>query len=197
MSKVARNLGLFTVCLLVLAGCGAERRAPKPFDDGGTATGCIGCAESSGSAGFGNAITASAGTSASSLAGNNGTTDTSSAGFGSSGSEFGEAGTSGTAAGSGGAAGTSAGAADGGTADPFSSGPCPAGFECVADPLVGMLHACLKSGPLPLPVECMTDADCVAAGLPKGTCITEEETGLTGCLQLCTPPATAAADGGT
>jgi hypothetical protein len=33
----------------------------------------------------------------------------------------------------------------------------------------------------------MTDAQCVAAGLPKGICVSEEETGLNGCLQLCMP----------
>jgi hypothetical protein len=71
-------------------------------------------------------------------------------------------------------------------------GPCPPSFECFTDPLFGVLHGCLKSGPLPTPVSCMADADCVKAGLPKGLCLMEEETGLNGCVQLCTPEADAA-----
>ena len=35
-----------------------------------------------------------------------------------------------------------------------------------------------------VPVEVEVD---VAAGLPKGLCLVEEETGLNGCVQICTP----------
>lgn len=68
-----------------------------------------------------------------------------------------------------------------------STDPCPPSFECVTDPLIMMLSVCLKSGAVPTPVSCMSDAECIAAGLPKGICAQEEETGLTGCVQICTP----------
>jgi hypothetical protein len=71
--------------------------------------------------------------------------------------------------------------------DAAAPSPCPAGFECVTDPLLMALSVCLKSGAVPAPVSCTTDADCVKAGLPKGLCAMEEETGLNGCVQLCTP----------
>lgn len=64
---------------------------------------------------------------------------------------------------------------------------CPATFECVTDPLFNLLSACLPMGGMDLPPECTTDADCVAAGLPEGLCLSEEETGLNGCVQICTP----------
>jgi hypothetical protein len=108
------------------------------------------------------------------------------------------AGTGGSTAGSGGAGGAAgsdefAGAGGGGATDagiardgaPATS-DCPVGFECVTDPIFNALSACLPMGG-GLPPPCTTDADCVKAGLPKGLCLMEEETGLTGCAQICMP----------
>jgi hypothetical protein len=65
--------------------------------------------------------------------------------------------------------------------------PCPPPFECVTDPIFMLLSACMPAGGMSLPPECTTDADCIAAGLPEGLCLSEEETGLNGCVQVCTP----------
>jgi hypothetical protein len=169
------------LCFATLAACASEDRSTDAFKEAGY---CVGrCIESS-SGTTNNAVTGTAGTGTS-------TAGTGSAAAGTTSSDgpgdigIGEAGAMAAADG-----GMGEGAPDNADAGPqgLGGGPCPMGFVCFADPLVGMLHACLKGGgPLPLPVECMTDADCIMGGLPKGTCVSEEETDLNGCMQLCTP----------
>lgn len=98
------------------------------------------------------------------------------------------------AGGVGGAGGSSGAGAVGGVGGTDAKLPdagaemtCPPPFECVTDPIFMLLSACMPAGGMSLPPECTTDADCIAAGLPEGLCLSEEETGLNGCVQICTP----------
>jgi hypothetical protein len=177
------NIEIFALCVASLASiasaCASEPRTSEET---------LGNTARAGATALGNAGASVAGTGA---AGSS--TRMPSAGSGGVGVE-GTAGSNAHAAGTmAGTGGTSAwegdvAAKDAGSDSTISSeNPCPPSFICTTDPLVMQVSACLMEGAVPLPVPCMIDADCVVAGLPKGLCLSEEETGLNGCLQLCTP----------
>ncbi len=161
-----RRIGLAIVIALGSAACDDPRMAPVAGSGGGAAT--------AGTAGYGGAAGASGGVSGTG-AGAGGEL----AGMGGNAGSGGSAGLGGSGGGAG-SAGTSA-------TDAGAAMPCPGTFECVTDPIFNALSACLPPGGMDLPPACTTDADCVAAGLSEGLCLTEEETGLNGCLQICTP----------
>jgi hypothetical protein len=178
MVRAAAHSGWLGCLLACALGCGSEH-STAAFEKAGVIGGQADNGESA--AGSGASVGGAAGTLAQSGAGMNDSAG-GAAGTGAAGSS--------ASAGTGGTAGLNADDASvpaAGSAAPDLGGPCPPTFECVTDPLLNALSVCLVSGPLPTPVSCMTDAECVAAGLPKGTCVVEEETGLTGCVQTCTP----------
>jgi len=174
LSEVSRNI-LWLACAAALcSACDAEPQNDVLANH----------VSSGGSAATGGSAGGTAGASGAGLAGTGGVSGASGTGgaTGGTGGTGGAAGSGEFAGAGGGGAPDASAATDGGAA----MGDCPVGFECVTDPLFNALSACLPMGG-GLPPACTTDADCVKAGLPQGLCLMEEETGLTGCAQICMP----------
>jgi len=177
VARFSHHLRRYRLALIVLAiggvvACGDERRG-----NGGE---LLDAAGGTSGAGAGGGFGGAAGISATGGSGGFGGVN---AGNGAGG--VGGAGASGGASGAGAVGGS--GGMDGKLPDAGADMPCPPPFECVTDPIFMLLSACMPPGGMSLPPECTTDADCIAAGLPEGLCLSEEETGLNGCVQVCTP----------